>query len=296
MKIVNYFSVISLTLLLITPLSSHAVIILDSTYKESGFTQAEQLALTPQFKSLIYLSGPGSGSGSWIGNYEGHGYVLTAGHMFDKNTHAKDYAYTTIDGKEYQADKVYFHPLWNGDLDTKTGFDFAIVRLTTEVDDAGSQPWLYGGTNELNHKLVFIGYGYRGTGTKGQDKSIDTHDTPAAGEGLIETVVDIKNPIPDDDDAGSYFGIWLPKEDGSLPNPFNKNGITKPISSTAGILGSGDSGGPAWIKTDSGWAIAGINSNGNGNAAYGEKSWFGRVSYVKDWILKKVPIAKFVDD
>lgn len=36
---------------------SWAVIILDSTYKKSGFIAAEQLALLPQFASLIFIEG-----------------------------------------------------------------------------------------------------------------------------------------------------------------------------------------------------------------------------------------------
>jgi hypothetical protein len=275
-------------------LPSHAVIILDSTYKQYGFKAAEARALEPQFKSLIYLSD--SGSGAWIGNVNGHGYVLTAAHMFDEETKAGDFGYTTLDGQEYTGDKVYFHPLWNGSTETRTGFDFAIVRLTKEVHDAGPQPYLYGGTKEKGHILVFIGYGYRGKGTKGQDTNIDTHNTPAAGEGLIEKVVDAIEPAPKNDDAGNYFGIWLPKENGAAENPLKEKGITKPISPLAGILGSGDSGGPVWITTEEGWAIAGVNSNGSGNAGYGDESWFARVSHVRDWIEKIVPSAKFVDD
>ncbi|MCL9683636.1 hypothetical protein [Legionella maioricensis] len=95
---------------------------------------------------------------------------------------------------------------------------------------------------------------------------------------------------------GNYLGIWLPKEDGSLPNPLNEEGITKPVSPLAGILGSGDSGGPAWIKTDNGWAIAGVNSDGSGNAAYGDISWFPRVSSINKWIQQVMPEARLSNE
>lgn len=273
--------------------NANAVIILDSTFKKSGFAEAEALAKRPQFKSLIFISE--IGSGSWIGNYQGHGYVLTAGHVFEKDSTPDEYVYKTLDGKEYHADKIYIHPLWNGISDDRTGYDSAIVRLTTEVDDAGSQPVLYSGTAEAGKELVFIGYGYRGHGTKGQDTDIDTENTPAAAVGLIEQVQDAEDPIPSKGDAGSYLGTWLPKEDGSIENPLKDDGITTPVSSLAGNLGSGDSGGPAWIKTDKGWAIAGINVNGDGNAEYGKQSWFARVSHLQSWIKSIVPNAKFVD-
>ncbi len=284
--------IVSFCVFLFSPIS-HAVIILDSTYEEFGFHKARDLAKQSQFKSLIFISE--SASGSWIGNYNGHGYVLTAGHVYEKNADPSEYAYRTLDGTAYQADKLYKHPLWNGDTDDRTGYDFVIVRLKNEVDTAGSQPALYGGSHESGKLLTFIGYGYRGTGTHGQDTEIDTHNKPAGAVGLIEKVVDAVDPAPASGDAGSYLGIWLPKEDGSIPNPFTKKGITKPVSSLSGVLGSGDSGGPAWIETSSGWAIAGINSNGGGNAKYGDASWFARVSHVKDWILSIVPTAKFVE-
>ncbi|KTD57846.1 Trypsin [Legionella shakespearei DSM 23087] len=272
-----------------------SVIILDSTFKQSGFKKAEALALAPQFASLIYLkSDLVCGSGSWIGNYAGHGYVLTAGHMFPEGRKANAFSYLTINGREYKGDAVYLHPLWNENNDERTGFDFAIVRLNKEVTGAGDQPALYDGTDEQGKMLTFIGYGWRGTGVKGEDTSIDTEDKPAAAVGLIEFVENAVTPLPTKGDAGSYFGVWLPKEDGSMPNPLDEEGIQKPVSPLSGILGSGDSGGPAWIETKNGWAIAGINSDGSGNAAYGDVSWFPRVSYVRAWIEEVMPKVRFI--
>ncbi|STX44443.1 V8-like Glu-specific endopeptidase [Legionella donaldsonii] len=282
----------SVAILVTTP--AWSVIILESTYQKSGFKKAESLALEPQFASLIYLEGDeSSGSGSWIGNYKGHGYVLTAGHLFTDGIKASYYTYQTIDGTEYQGEAVFFHPLWNGNLTTRTGYDFAIVRLKEKVTDGGAQPVLYGGNHEKGKMLTFIGYGWRGAGKKGQDTSIDTGDRPAAAKGLIESVEEAVEPVPKKGDAGNYIGIWLPKEDGSLSNPFTEEGITKPVSALSGILGSGDSGGPAWIRTENGWAIVGINSNGSGNAAYGDKSWFPRISHVRGWIEQIVPNTLF---
>ncbi|WP_454783386.1 trypsin-like peptidase domain-containing protein [Legionella sp. WA2022007384] len=275
--------------------TARAVIILDSTFKQFGFKKAEALALAPQFASLIYLQNDsGSGSGAWIGNYAGHGYILTAAHLFTPGIKANSYSYQTIDHTLYQGEALFIHPLWNKNLDDRTGYDFAIVRLKKEVLHAGTQPALYEGTAELGKIITFIGYGWRGTGTKGQNTSIDTKDKPAAAEGLIESVVAAVSPIPSKGDAGNYLGIWLPKENGKLPNPFNSKDSTKPVSPLCGILGSGDSGGPAWIQTENGWAIAGVNSNGSGNAAYGDFSWFPRVSRVTQWIKGIVPTARFI--
>ncbi|PUT38760.1 peptidase S1 [Legionella taurinensis] len=273
-----------------------AVIILDSTFKKSGFQKAESLALSPQFASLLFLDGESaSGSGAWIGNYQGHGYVLTAGHLFPPGTKASDYRYLTLDGTVYQGDRVFIHPLWNENHEDRTGYDVAIVRLTSEVTDAGPQPALYSGSAEKGQQLTFMGYGWRGTGKKGEDTSIDTGNRPAAAVGLIESVENAVHPVPEEGDAGNYLGVWLPKEDGSLANPLDDEGIIKPFSPLAGILGSGDSGGPAWIKTNKGWSIAAVSSDGSGNAAYGDVSWFSRVTGLTRWIKQIVPTARFVE-
>lgn len=275
--------------------NSYAVIILDSTFKQSGFKQAEALALSPSFSSLIFIeSDELSGSGSWIGNDEGHGYVLTAAHLFPHSAQISHYTFQTQNGRQYHGEALFLHPLWNENLDDRTGYDFALVRLKESITDAGAQPALYAGNEEIGKTVTFIGYGWRGSGKKGEDTTIDTDNKPAAAQGLVELVKEAIEPLPVQGDAGNYFAIWLPKEDGSLPNPFSEQGITRPISPLAGILGSGDSGGPAWIRTPEGWVIAGINSDGSGNAAYGDVSWFPRVSQVQVWIKGIIPNVRFL--
>lgn len=149
-------SIVILSLSLTT--TGWAVIILDSTYKKSGFKKAEALAWSPQFSSLIFLqSNAMDGSGSWIGNYDGHGYLLTAGHMFPSGTKAADYTYETLDGTDYHGEAVFLHPLWNANANDRTGYDFAIVRLKEEVSTAGAQPTLYKGTEEQGKVLTMIG-------------------------------------------------------------------------------------------------------------------------------------------
>jgi hypothetical protein len=289
------FGVLLIIAAILTAKLSWAITILESTYKKSGFKEAEALALSPQFSSLIYLSADSStGSGSWIGNYDGHGYVLTAGHMFPPGSKVSEYSYWSLPGKEYHGEALFVHPLWNDNPDDRTGYDFAIVRLKEEVTDAGSQPSLYSGNSEQGKILVFIGYGWRGAGNKGEDTSIDTKDKPAAAEGLVESIVEAREPVPKTGDAGNYLAIWLPKEDGTLANPFNKQGNTKPASSLIGLIGSGDSGGPAWIQAEAGWAIAAVNSHGSGNAAYGDFSWFPRINHVQGWIKQLMPNAQFI--
>ena len=62
-----------------------------------------------------------------------------------------------------------------------------------------------------------------------------------------------------------------------------------------GLLGSGDSGGSAWLEIGGVWRIVGINSNGSGKAQYGDSSWFARVAPHRDWIAGYVPTARFAE-
>ena len=87
-------------------------------------------------------------------------------------------------------------------------------------------------------------------------------------------------PPPKSGDAGNWLGVTLRRE--------NEGAERKD-----GILGSGDSGGSAWVRTGAGWAIAGVNANGNGDT-YGSQCWFARVSGVRDWLSATVPGLRFV--
>jgi hypothetical protein len=281
--------------LLATPAS--AVIVLDSTYHADEFRLHTELARRPQFRSLFSLSEDqgttyGTGSGAWIGNDADFGYVLTSAHNFDEDYDESSYVYSSTGGTHYQAEDSFTHPGWSGSGEDRTGCDATIVRLSRRVTDAGPQPLLYSGRSELRRRVTLMGYGSRGIGTGGQNADYDAGDnSPAAAEGLIERVVDTVPDAPRGTDSGNYFGITLPKEDGSVANRFG--GPRRPVSRLAGLLGSGDSGGPAWLEIDGRWVIAGINTNGDDSAAYGDAAWFTRISGIRNWISAIFPQARF---
>jgi hypothetical protein len=291
------FYVVLIFSLMVFSTTANAVIILDSTFKQTGFLQAENLAKQPQFKSLIYIEGDKAdtfGSGAWLGNHAGHGFVLTAAHMFDKKNHAADFIYHSRGGKTYYAEKAFIHPLWNNHFEERTGYDFAIIELTQPVTDAGEAPTVYVGDIKAGQLITFMGYGFRGTGLRGEDTTIDTKDQPAAAQGMIEYYIPLAKPVPPTGDAGNHFSIWLPREDGTVANPLDDDGIKKPINPLLGLLGSGDSGGPVWMQIKGEWMIVATNSNGTGNATYGEISSFGILSGVYSWIKAIVPTVNIV--
>ena len=92
--------------------------------------------------------------------------------------------------------------------------------------------------------------------------------------------------------ASPRAAMALPAGDsGSIENSLS--GSNRPATPLAGLLGSGDSGGSAWMKTKAGWLLVGVNSSGTGEAKYGETSWFCRVSSHRDWIASIFPDAHF---
>lgn len=293
-----------------------AVIILDSTWaaeggkpgaEAAGFGAHIALANEPQFDALISFSSDGDTwgecSGTWIGNdaQKDVAYVLTAAHCFEASTKATMYAYRTQGGTVLTGIDTVIHPDWNGSFDARTGYDLAIVRLKGRVTDGGPQPAIYAGRHEKNRVLTFVGFGDRGTGSSGDDDAYydasSQREEKAAAQGRIDQLVEAVTPLPKGrkKDSGNYLGVFLPKEDASIPNPYG--GPATPVSRLAGLLGSGDSGGSAWLQLGDGrWAIAGVNSNGSGDANYGDTSWFVRVSTNAEWIASVFPDAILVAD
>lgn len=283
-----------------------AVVILDSTWREEGgrkgrewkgFGAALALAAEPQFAGVLALSSDGESwgeaSGTWIGNDDrGRAYILTAAHIFEDTPHADDYVVRTPDGRTVAVERLWVHPRWNGDLDTRSGCDLVILRLAQPIEGAGQPPVLYAGDDEAGRLLTFVGYGSRGIGSTGERDRFQRDEEKAAAQGVVDEFVPPEDPIPDEDeDAGNYLGIFLPKEDGSIENPYG--GRDRPANRLVGLLGSGDSGGSAWMQFGGRWVLVAVNSNGDGDGAYGESSWFARVSPHRAWISRIFPGARF---
>lgn len=282
-----------------------AVVILDSTWSEqggepgneaAGFGAALRLAAQPQFRSVVALSTDGESwgeaSGTWLGNRDGKAYILSAAHIFDLPATTDQYVVRTPGGETLDIDRVWVLPEWNGDPDTRAGYDLSILRLDGEIDDAGPQPVLYTGAGEAGKLITFVGFGSRGIGSTGERDEYYEGSDKAAAQGVVDSWEELTRPPVDGEEAGNELGIFLPKEDESIENSLG--GSSRPATPLVGLLGSGDSGGSAWMKTKSaGWVLVGVNSNGTGEAAYGETSWFCRVSPHRDWISSIFPDVRF---
>ena len=275
-----------------------AVVILDSTWRaeggrpgreSAGFGAHVALAHQPQFASVMALSEDDGeswddASGTWIGNMgignrAAVGVVLTSGHNFEPGEGADNFLYRTGGGTVRRGVRLDVHPLYNRNNQERSGYDAAIVRLDRPVTDAGPAPALYAGRDEEGKQIVMVGYGTRGIGSVGEDGKYSTPGQRAAATNVVNEAMDAVLPAPPSGDAGNWLEITLRRE-------------SEGAGRLDGLLGAGDSGGSAWMRTAQGWAIVGINANGTGKATYGENSEFARVSGLKDWILRLAPGAR----
>jgi len=265
-----------------------AIVVPESTLRAEGLRPFIKLAHQAQFAPLVALSNDGgedwnAASATWIGNFGGTGHLLTAAHVFDRDGTVDDYLYRTRSGRVHHGTHLITHPLFDWDQDKRSGYDAAIIQLDGPVTDSGSPPLLFGHELEGGERIVFVGFGARGTGARGEHDALDTPDeNKTAAENTVDEVMDRVEPPVAGEDAGNWLRITLHRE--------SESG-----SRLDGLLGSGDSGGSAWIRrADGRWGIVGVNVSGTGDATYGNHSFFAAISGLRPWLGRKLPELRIV--
>lgn len=281
-------ALLSVAFLTPVPFPAHAVVILDSAWQAGGgsddpadgFAAHVALAMEPQFAAIFGLHDGTSygGSATWIGNDGDHGYLLTAAHNFDDPSDASVWTYWSRDGSAYEGIAVHIHPGYDPADDATSGYDMAIVTLDSPVTNAGPQPRLYAGRDELGRVVTTTGYGSRGTGSSGEaDDYYDFEgETPAAARNVVDEV-----------DGGNGANTLIVDFDSEEADA-SVTGDAEPVDDMEGILGSGDSGGASWMETRQGWVIVATNTWGD-DSVYGSISGLSRVSTQLDWIASIFP-------
>ena len=168
----------------------------------------------------------------------------------------------TIAEEDYKVSEIFLHPQFRNYDETEkmAENDIALFQLKQPVENVSPLP-LYLQRDELGKIVTFVGRGDFGNGLIGPD-SVD-------GKLRIAT-----NRIEETDDQWLMFKFDTPPD----------------CTELEGISGPGDSGGPALIMTEEGWAIAGISSgnddpeNNLGEGRYGTWEYYTRVSFQLDWI------------
>ncbi|HEY8358426.1 MAG TPA: trypsin-like peptidase domain-containing protein [Ramlibacter sp.] len=297
--------------LLSTVCPASAVVILDSTWEETGgapgsepdgFAGHEELAQEAQFSATVSVQDADSwASGVWLGNDAEHGYVVTSGHSLGPDEaweaahpdeldaiHYTDMPdaleVVTDDGNAYPVSEIRRHPYFDHYANL-AGTDMAVLVTETPVEGLGEQPSLYCGEDEGGQTITFVGYGSRGIGSVGVDP-IFSRDGLSRAAG--RTVVGFVEP-----DLNILRAYFL-KDYSNADAPDVRFGPSSAVDEFQASIAHGDSGGPVFMETTDGWAIIGINTN-SFTDKYDDTNIFTRISTQRDFITDQFSDVFFID-
>lgn len=217
---------------------------------------------------------------------EGHGvliapqWIVTAAHAVTWQTEIKQ---VTINGVPRDVERLVIHPgykkpphelihqaLTTGDATLvmvllASSDDIALIKLAQPVTDVAPVA-MYKGSDEPGQLVKIVGKGATATGATGYDRHA-SHRTELRR--AFNTIT-------------SAHGRWF-------CYVFDKPPLALPLE---GATGNGDSGGPALIRVEDKWLLAGLTSwkNVQGNLTtahpgrYGETSCNVRLSHYTEWL------------
>ncbi|PKI15869.1 TonB family protein [Colwellia sp. 12G3] len=166
-----------------------------------------------------------------------------------------------IGGNQYQVDYIIVHPQYN--QQNNLNHDIALLKLDRKVTGVTSTAIYQNNDEKLQH-VWFVGQGDTGNGQLGVT-------------GSSERINHAENIIDD------VEALWIKFD---FDSPENKALILE------GISGPGDSGGPAFITTPSGFKVAGVSShqrnNEQGEGLYGVEEYYTRTSAHQSWVENTV--------
>ena len=204
---------------------------------------------------------------------------------------------------KYQVDEIIIHPAWSarqttsntlGDGD-ELGLDLAIVQLNRSV--AGVYPARLPSTSDdpLGERTVLAGFGTLVEGNSGnQDGS---NDRRVGGENTIDRSVAqvFKSGVPESQ-RGGVLGIDFDSPQQSH-NSLSGSSIdllgsgssqANPIALEASTA-VGDSGGPAFCRTNDFWRVHGVVSYGTNDSSYGDVTVYTRLASHYEWLINQLP-------
>jgi secreted trypsin-like serine protease len=179
--------------------------------------------------------------------------TLNAGGTFD----------VLVSRRSHKIDKLIIHPQYisSDAIDS----DLALLHFAAPLDFPKVIP-INTSATELNQQVTIMGWGFFGLGTAGREYD----------DGEFRRAQNIV------DSADQYLSIHFddPRTSGS------------PVLELEGTIGLGDSGGPALVTTDSGWALAGVavgelegeDFQEETQGKYGSTAVYERISLYQAWI------------
>ncbi|SDX30408.1 Trypsin [Allochromatium warmingii] len=263
---------------------------------------------TQHYSDSRYQTTPGTGYDGvvrvQVGSYYGSGSllfdgraVLTAAHLFSHgHTNTSVTFETTAGSQTVTATQVVIHPKHNR-IDISN--DLALVWLSETAPVAANRYNLYRDTNELDQTMTMVGYGMTGSGTIGTDayssepprlRAYNQFDADGAvlkqalGTSMTWSPPAGTQLIADFDDGSAAHDAL-----GDILNAWDTG-----LGDYEGLIGVGDSGGPALIAGQ----VAGVASytarltsetgsadiDAIANNSFGEVGAWTRVSAYQQWI------------
>jgi secreted trypsin-like serine protease len=185
-------------------------------------------------------------------------------------------------GKYIKVKKITIHPNYLDKL-TKESCDISLIELEEPIKDM-SFPKLNSAFDELNSKVVGVGYGASGVADK--PETVKRKRTKIAGENVIDLIQGAE--------YGQHQTVLTFDFDHPTRNDCNKMGSAKPMK-VEYTAGGGDSGGGLFRKKGNTWELVGIASSTGINidqfgktGYYGQTTSWTRVSAFHDWILNQL--------
>jgi TonB family protein len=187
-------------------------------------------------------------------------WILTAAHG---TPYLPAQQQVNIGNAQYRVEYIIVHP----DYDTNIlSHDIALLKLDRKVTGIQSTD-IYQDSDEKSQHVWFVGKGDTGNGKLGVTGSSDVTNH-------AENIIDEVKPL------------WITFD---FDSPKNK------ALTLEGISGPGDSGGPAFITTPSGFKVAGVSShqrnNPNGQGLYGVEEYYTRTSAHQSWIDNTIKLS-----
>ena len=252
-------------------------------------------------------------------------YVVTAAHVLKNDYYeipeSSDWEFVMYSdfgdansSYKFYVDDIIIHPGWIarqtesnalGDGD-EIGVDLAIIRLSRSIP--GVYPARLPSKNDdpLNQRAVIAGFGTLVEGDSGVSNS--GNNLRVGGENMIDRSVAqvFKSGVPENH-LGGILGIDFDSPD-QVHNSLKSGSSVEllgtgesqaiPLSLEASTA-VGDSGGPAFCKTNESWRIHGVVSYGTEDSAYGDVTIYTRLASHYDWLLNELPDwpdSKILDD